>query len=156
VRYRRKDEADSLRRHYVDGGYFENMGNITTMEVMGAVKQYCAATGKRIKPVVLLLTNDGPDGKMKTVRFANELLEPLDAFMNVRSGHTWFAYSEMKKFVLTPAINGEIINFNMGLGGREVPMNWFMSNGTKGRVNALFDEPEYLTHQNRVLNLLGH
>jgi hypothetical protein len=152
----REDEADSLRRHYVDGGYFENMGNITTMEVMGAVKQYCAATGKRIKPVVLLLTNDGPDGKMKTVRFANELLEPLDAFMNVRSGHTWFAYSEMKKFVLTPAINGEIINFNMGLGGREVPMNWFMSNGTKGRVNALFDEPEYLTHQNRVLNLLGH
>jgi len=150
----RDDEADSLRRHYVDGGYFENMGNITTMEVMKAVRQYCNATGKKIKPVVLLLTNDAPDGKMKTVRFANELLEPLDAFMNVRSGHTWFTLAEMERFVRTPAINSEIINFNMGLDGQQVPMNWFMSTGTKQRVNNLFEEQPYLSNKQRVMQLL--
>lgn len=147
-------ESDTLRKHYVDGGYFENMGNITTMEVMQSVKQYCTQSGRKIKPVVLLLTNDAPDGKMQTIRFGNELLEPLDAFMNVRSGHTFYTLARMKKFVLTPAISGEIIRFNMGLNGNQVPMNWFMSAGTKQRVKQLFGEAQFIADKNKVKQLI--
>ncbi len=139
-----KDESVLSRRHYVDGGYVENMGNITTMEIVSAVVDHCKKTGKKIKPVVVLISNDEPANKPKEpVRFANEGLEPVVAFMNVRTGHTDLAHRQLINFIYSPAIRGEVIQFNMGLDGRTVPMNWFISENAKKAVKGLFDSADF-------------
>ncbi len=131
-------EDRKSRRHYVDGGYFENMGNITTMEIINAVKNR-SVHGKNIKPYVILITND-EEPIVKPVVFCNEALEPLDAFMKVRGGHTHASLSAISRFIKTKNINGEIIQFNMGLNGKTVPMNWYISDNAKRCIKDLFSK----------------
>jgi hypothetical protein len=133
---------NSTRRHYVDGGYFENMGNITTMEIINAVKGY-ANKGKQVKPYVLLLTNDEPFN-IKPLLLGNGALEPPLAFLKVRGGHTNHSYIQLQKFVCGKEVcGGGLIQLNMGLKGNVVPMNWFISANAKRAVDNLFiqDEP---------------
>ncbi|MCU0421984.1 MAG: patatin-like phospholipase family protein [Bacteroidia bacterium] len=72
----------SSRRHFVDGGYFENMGNITTMEVINAIKQF-SKYRNLIKPVILLITNDDTTNNVEPLRFGNELLEAPSTMLSV-------------------------------------------------------------------------
>jgi hypothetical protein len=150
----RKEEDNNMRRHFVDGGYFENMGNITTMEVIQAVKSHCQVTGKNVKPVVILITNDALPGDPESVLFANEVVEPLNAFMNVRGGHTQHTLAQMNKFIKYPMIGGEVVPFNMNLSGKDVPMNWFMSRQTKERVDAFLTRGGYTTPRDRIKNMI--
>lgn len=142
--------ADSTRRHYVDGGYFENMGNLTTMEIIRAITRLNRNKDRKIKPVVIVISNDEPIQKISPVRFANEGLEPLSAFMNVRSGHTSLASAQMQSFVKGNYIGGDTIVFNMPLSGKTVPMNWFISENAKTAVKNLLRESWFKAQQDRI------
>ena len=144
----------STRRHYVDGGYFENMGNITNMEILSAVKSYAAAHKIKMTPYVLLISNDEAP-KIKPILLANEIREPLTAFMNVRGGHTDLAHAQLQKFVCSEDIcKNDFIQFNMGLKGKIVPMNWFISENAKRAIDSLFIKDEYTARGGRVAEIL--
>ena len=147
------DTPKDKRRHFVDGGYFENMGNLTTMEVIAAVKKH-SKWGKKITPVILLITNDDTTSKVKPLLFGNELLEPPFTMLSVRSGHTAHVLTQTKQFITANEIGGELIRFNMPLNENIVPMNWFISEKAKARVMQLFEQPHYYQEMNKVINLL--
>ena len=144
---------NSQRRHYVDGGYFENMGNTTTGEVIRAVKYICETDNIPILPVVILISNDYY-GKDNPLRFGNEVLEPLAAIMNVRGGHTSHSLQRIQNEIKTPPFRGNIIQFNMGLDGKTVPLNWFISEKAKMHVDSLFNDRNFLSGQDKILQFI--
>lgn len=145
------EDSVHLRRHYVDGGYFENNGCVTALEVIKAIM---TRSKKNIRPIVLLLTNDEVK-PVKPLRFGNEALEPPGAFMNVRTGHTNHSFTLLQKFVCSKELcGGELIHINMGLSGKVVPMNWFISENAKDSVRHLLKKGDFIKKQVELRNLL--
>ena len=93
--------------HIVDGGYFENFGATTAREMLTAVIAALEAKGKKVRPVLIQISNDPEIGKddldveriaspsdRKSNSWASELLSPLRALLNTRDARGVLAYKE--------------------------------------------------------------
>lgn len=119
------DGQERTLYHYVDGGYYENKGASTLYEIM----RYCREQlppGTVMRPVVIQLAFDpDPYRKPRSIRWLNELREPLSGILNVRSSHTRYASAVLQDFVKKN--NGLYMPFTVGYAARAVPMNWMLS-----------------------------
>jgi hypothetical protein len=96
--------------HLADGGYFENSGAATALDVLAALQRAAAAEGlgKRIQPVVMLLSNN-PDSARPTedpsstppdpLRLAVETRAPLETLLRAREGRGTQAQAVLKRAV---------------------------------------------------------
>jgi hypothetical protein len=126
---------DGRYLHYVDGGYFENKGALTTAEVIDAIKTN-SKYGARAEVYVLQFnfSKDGipkPDG----IKFANEALEILMGIYNARGGHTDYSLDYMKKIISRH--NGKYVNMDMTQNSKDVPMNWVLSRAAINSIKNL-------------------
>jgi hypothetical protein len=93
--------------HVVDGGYFENFGATTAREMLAAVMAALKAKGKKVRPVLIQISNDPKLGKddldvervasphfRKSKKWASELLSPLRALLNTRDARGVLAYKQ--------------------------------------------------------------
>lgn len=118
----------NVRRHFVDGGYYENKGAETLMNVIRTLD----IDTSRIKPYVIQFNFGVEDSTFKSVRSFNEISEVLGGIYNTRGGRA--AVSQFHLRQLTEQLKGEFIPIDLELNTREFPMNWTLSNTAVSRL----------------------
>jgi hypothetical protein len=129
----------------IDGGYFENEGLQTALELADWLSQQ-TPHGRSVRPVIVQATGDGSahvdksdvircdsptddPSKISTAALPSQLLAPLLGLYNVRGGHSAVALGEARKRYCP---DRAFFHFYLpGLpDGTDVPLNWILSNDT--------------------------
>ncbi len=119
--------------HFVDGGYFENLGATTLKEVIDAVcgKHYKSKKNNNIeyviRPLVLHFSIDAEEEPPhKNINLANEIVDILSTAINTRGGRTRESGIALEKCVENK-YNGCLVDLNVFSPNKEVPVNWVLS-----------------------------
>lgn len=121
------DGKDNVWGHLVDGGYFENSGTTTLLEVYNAIKDKAGDKWSQLRPVVLMITNDpaqDDEGITDPNPYANEVRSPIDGLLNTRSGRGAYARGVMRK---TVSNGGLFKEFGLQHVDGPVPLGWMLS-----------------------------
>jgi len=130
-------DSSGVRRHYVDGGYYENKGAVTLLDMLQSCRE---ATGDLvvIRPFVLQLSFDSDSIEdTPAIQHCNEWMEVLQGFMQIRQGHTRYASAALQAWV--KAAGGVYIEWKVGASKHMVPMNWALSGYALSQVEARCD-----------------
>jgi hypothetical protein len=121
------------RYHYVDGGYIENYGAQTMLEVLQELRT--DSIFWRYKPYVMII-QFGNDSKTRpgTVTFANEFTEIVNGIYNTRSGRGVKAKLDLTTFV-TDSLKGKLVDIPLDISNAKVPMNWILSDTSLRRLD---------------------
>ena len=128
--YKNGSTAETVRRHFVDGGYYENSGTETLLQVLNALP----FKDKNIKPYTLQLNFGHKDSTFKSVTAFNEGTEILGGIYNTRSGRGAISHCFLEKFVKEK--NGELVSMNLKLTTKQFPMNWILSQTAVKRLKS--------------------
>lgn len=147
--------------HVVDGGYFENSGATTALEILYVVEsviaQHAEEWPERLVPVVIEIRNGPVDGSDATLvqqgttgpaasspgsvprrRLLGEVLDPLDTLLNAREARGSFSQA---------AIEGEqgampdappwpaLYRFGLYQSKVPLPLGWMLSGGAADEMN---------------------
>jgi hypothetical protein len=120
--------------HYVDGGYVENTGAGTMLEVLKSMKPYIdtlnkqlkASVNKRVRPYVIVLQYAGDGVSASNINFGNEVSEILLGIYNTRNGRSKAAITELERFV-EEEMGGKVSKLPLSKSGSDVPLNWVLS-----------------------------
>ncbi len=123
--------------HYVDGGYVENTGSKTMLEILQRLHRTIA--DKRIKPYVLQIKFGNSDSsKFASTGFLNEFSSILTGIINTRAGAS-ATYSELLRREVA-SLHGEIIDLPLSATGKEVPMSWVFSKRSFDNLQKAVDK----------------
>jgi hypothetical protein len=127
------------RFHFVDGGYYENAGSETLLEVMKNLQ----LNNKPVKPYVIQFNFGTEDSiiSARSVKSFSEIMEVIGGIYNTRSGRSNMARYNMQQYLKT--IHGEYINLNLKLSTRKIPLNWILSNTAVNRLSDLIEKMVY-------------
>jgi hypothetical protein len=153
--------AGSLRRdgkihgRVVDGGYFENSGATTTLEILQNI-DFFFQTDKRWKEVdiyVIHISNEPVEAKyaldslvtapdnphIKPHKGLNEVMSPLHALLKARDARGFYARES-----LMWRVGGEGYFFHFGLCQRNasVPLGWVLSQSARHQVDTELTQPK--------------
>jgi hypothetical protein len=127
-------DDDNRKYHYVDGGYVENTGVSTMLEVLKALQPEFNRVKEdstrriRIRPYVIVLRFSEQKGSTTgNINFANELAEIVDGIYNTRGGRSSMANEELKRYLNKPDVDGKLIELPIGQSVDRVPLNWVFS-----------------------------
>jgi hypothetical protein len=138
--------------HIADGGYFENSGGQTAADVIRKVTSL-HPPNVTIKLILIRfheVDTNGRDVSPKgPTRFANEVLSPLRALLNVRGAHATLAYSEVEQLVkqlVPPADQFEFL-LTQEQKGIVLPLGWLLAQRTRSAIDEQVgpDVPEKLS-----------
>jgi hypothetical protein len=130
-----KRNAKEAAAHIVDGGYFENSGTATALDVLAALYE---RSEKLNLDFVLVYVNNDP-GEQETsaaepahhaaYRWLTELMSPIDALLNTRVARGTYSQSLTKEFVEANAPDKRRRYFHFGLKQEKFapPLGWFLS-----------------------------
>jgi hypothetical protein len=125
-----------LTDHLVDGGYFENSGGQTAADVIRKL-QSLQTPDVTINLILIRFheveTNGTPVPPKGPTRFANEVLSPLRALLNVRGAHATLAYSEVQRLV-APADQFEFL-LTQEKHGIVLPLGWLLAQRTRSAID---------------------
>jgi hypothetical protein len=126
------------RYHYVDGGYIENYGAQTMLEVLQELRN--DTLFRNYKPYVMVI-QFGNDSRAVpgTVTFANELTEIVNGIYNTRNGRGVKAKLDLKNFV-TDSLKGKLVDIPLDMSNAKVPMNWILSDTSLRRLDQYCDK----------------
>lgn len=129
-------EQQLHRYHYVDGGYIENYGAQTMLEVLKELGK--DSLFRQYKPYVMLI-QFGNDSRAKPsdVKFANELTEIITGIYNTRSGRAINAKLDLMNF--TDSLKGKFIDIPLDISTAQVPLNWILSDTSLQRLGHYCD-----------------
>jgi hypothetical protein len=141
VRVPTTDGGERTWRHLVDGGYFENSGAATALDVLAALQRAAAQAGlaDRIEPVVLLLSNnpdaakpaeDPTESPPLPLRFAVETRAPLETMLETREGRGTQAQAVLKRAVEWRGGSGLPGRFELYQPRKDIvplPLGWMLS-----------------------------
>jgi hypothetical protein len=134
--------------HIVDGGYFENSGATTALEILRSVEGHIALEKiSDVRPYIIMISNDplsapsgGRDlqldspatkleqGKHLPKEFLGDLLAPVQALMNTRGAHDSHA-----QLALREAQNYRgVAQFGLSPSSIPLPLGWMLS-GTSAK-----------------------
>lgn len=115
------------RLHYLDGGYVENTGAGSMLEILKQLKHDNPKDFEEVTPVVICLQfSDNAAEPAKNLHSFNELSEIINGIYNTRAGRSKTAMAELEAFV---SANGGI-NVREPLRQDDVPMNWVLSSNS--------------------------
>lgn len=131
---------DKNKLHYVDGGYVENTGTGTMLEVLKLLKPIMDTMRigeAKIKPFVLVLRYNGLDSSSSksNLNFGNEISEVMMGIYNTRASRTESAVNSLEEFIEDPrGLNGKMCELGLKMNSKNVPMNWVLSKKSLGNV----------------------
>jgi len=113
--------------HVADGGYFENSGSATALQIFKVIAQ--TGSFKQYQPRVVFVVIDYRPRPKKTPpyhRFANELIAPPRGFLATQGAHAVFALGELPEprveFSLLPVV--------------PQPLGWMLADASRGTMDA--------------------
>ncbi|RYE59543.1 MAG: hypothetical protein EOP48_00570 [Sphingobacteriales bacterium] len=121
-----------IRRHYLDGGYVENTGAASMLELINLIKG--TTDYKNIVPVVLSLRFSADSTAGDGIRNFNELNEIVSGMLNIRAGRSNTAIAELKREI--ESCDGVWIEAPLTPEEKEIPMNWVLSTQSMRRIRA--------------------
>ena len=135
-----RDKDGKVWGHVVDGGYFENSGATTALEILRAMRAG-AKTDEgddlwpRIRPIVLMITNAPNAGAPEPRRFLKEALSPVVALLQTRN-----ARGSYSKEALREAVGDDLfIRVHLDDVG-DVPLGWALSKKAIGNMNDAIED----------------
>jgi hypothetical protein len=121
--------------HLVDGGYYDNSGGSTAVEILDAMEEATPDLWKRITPVVIMITNDPLLNNEKSptpYSFMNELLSPVRTFFNTRPARAGFSRSTLYNW--TSEKDGIYLPIGLQDVTGPLPMSWVLSDVAKNTM----------------------
>lgn len=129
---KRNNRDSIIRRHYIDGGYYENKGAETLFQVLQAL----SFKDKRLKPYIIQFNFGGEDSTLaKSVKAFNEITEIVAGIYNTRSGRGDIAQYYLRNY--TDSLKGTFSNVYLDLNTKQLPLNWVLSNTAINRLDTL-------------------
>lgn len=122
--------------HYVDGGYAENTGSKTMLEILTLLKD--SLKNKGFIPYLLHL-RFGEDGNFQSTSFLNEINSIAQGMYNVRSGYSRI-YSESLRKMVEDTLKGCFINIPLPVNAADVPMSWVLSDRSMANLEKVIDQ----------------
>jgi hypothetical protein len=118
-------QDDDRTYHYVDGGYVENTGSKTMLEIIQRLHN--SIKEKKILPYVIQLKfSDSDSSKFSQTGFLNEVSSIFNGIYNTRAGSSATYTELLKREVET--LNGKMIEVPLPASSKDVPMSWVFSN----------------------------
>lgn len=165
---------DKLYGRAVDGGYFENSGATTTIEILKALNQLSRPGNvwEKVKPVVIHISNEPVDARFTDIRLDSdtknphtkptawlaELLSPPTTLLNTRDARGVYARETLKWHVG----KSSFLHFGLCQKARQVniPLGWALSPVVRNQMDRQlsgeacppFDNPGNLKEINRLLD----
>jgi len=128
-----------LKYHYLDGGYVENTGAGTMLEILQVLNT--DTIFKQVRPVVIFLRFSDqvtpPDGS-NNINFGNEITEIIGGIYNARKGRSDAAVHQLDTLIIKK-MNGGIVDAALKPTERDVPMNWILSKQSLDYINKDID-----------------
>ena len=147
-----KCEPGKRCEHVVDGGYFENSGSATVADLLSTLAASKYAT--RIQPhVIFIQFQVAKPAPITGEKFANELLSPVRALLNVREAHADLATDELQRRV-TPA---NYTTFFLIQTHTVFPLGWLLADRTRNLMDVQMGPNSAQNGANvrRIAQLLG-
>lgn len=133
-------EDDSVWGHVVDGGYFENSGAATAIELLSAIREHSTPQQwNSVLPIVMVISNDPHLPPLDAPSLAtvpaprtlmNEVLSPVRTLLKTRDARGSYSRAALQYFV-------EADNY-FGLGlcndGMPLPLGWSLSDKAKTEI----------------------
>jgi hypothetical protein len=142
-------EYQGKHLHYVDGGYAENSGSLTMLEVLRTLEK--DDTFKRhVIPYVIQL-RFGDKDEFGDTRFVNEINSIVSGLYNLRSGNCDRAVDDLQHFT-EQTLKGVFMPVRLPASSKEVPLNWTLSRQSidkylDGYVDTIFRDPNQALHK---------
>ncbi len=131
--YQNKDQV----YHYVDGGYVENTGSKTMLEIIQSLHD--SLRSKRILPYVIQLRfSDADSSKIPQTGFLNEINSIFSGIYNTRAGSSATNSELLSREVAT--LHGQIINVPLPASSSDVPMSWVFSKRSLNNLDSLIEK----------------
>jgi len=140
----RKRNEKETAAHVVDGGYFENSGTATALDVLAAL--YGRGEKLNLDFVVVYVNNDPGEEETSTaeparpapLRWLTELMSPIDALFNTRVARGTYSQSLTREFVEANAPDKRRRYFHFGLKQEKFapPLGWFLSAKSRRSIDA--------------------
>lgn len=140
-----KIDVGKHRLHYLDGGYVENTGSATMLEVLNELRK--TKTYRKVLPVVISLRFSEEKKDTGDIKFLNEVNEIISGLYNTRSGR-----NETATYLLERSLkpeSGVYITAPLTPEEQKVPMNWVLSEQSIDRIQ--FDIKEKLLPDGKIL-----
>lgn len=128
---------------FVDGGYFENSGTATLLDIFNSI--HANKIGEQIPfKVVIIRIGFVPSARTQYLKQGiSEMLTPFRTLLNTRGARGATAIRQMENAVLplknskTPA---DIISFELAEGQVPLPLGWLLSNKACAEMKRQWDE----------------
>lgn len=131
-------KTEKVRRHFVDGGYYENKGAETLFQVLQALP--LQNTPVKIKPYVIQFNFGEEDTLTRTgITSFNEIKEIVTGIYNTRNGRGNITQHYLQQYV-KQTLKGEFISLHLANTTKQIPMNWFLSNTAVMRLKASIEK----------------
>jgi len=125
-------DAQHPRLHYLDGGYVENTGEGSMLEILKQLKENDPVDFSQVIPIVISLQfSDSGAEPTTSIRTFNELSEIVNVVYNTRAGRSQTAMVELENFVESHNM-GFIID--QPIEEKNIPMNWVLSKRSIDKV----------------------
>ncbi|OYU56619.1 MAG: hypothetical protein CFE25_05150 [Chitinophagaceae bacterium BSSC1] len=123
-----------IRRHYVDGGYFDNSGQETLLQLL---RKLPFEHHPRLQPKILCFNFSGMDTSIhKGIRLANEFSELLNAVYQTRNARTTLAINSLNEYCLQRFGPTHLLQLELGINTKNLPMNWVISHTAMQRMDS--------------------
>ena len=126
------------RRHYIDGGYYENTGQETLLRVLESID---FTKYPQVQPYVIHF-NFLNDAALKPteIYWANELMEIFNGLYHVRNARDLLAAAALKKYMETHFSTQQLIECALNISPQQIPMNWVLSKTAINRMDQYTNE----------------
>ncbi|MBV7532818.1 hypothetical protein [Chitinophaga sp. sic0106] len=145
-------QNSNMKLHYVDGGYAENTGSGTMLEVLQALKRKSTYFKRdEVVPFVIVLKfSDEKADNFENINLGNEIMEVLLGINNARSGRSTMALTQLERYTERD-LKGRFIALSLEKTGSQVPLNWVLSGTSIQNLQSDIEEK----WKNRMVNDLN-
>jgi hypothetical protein len=128
------DKNGRLWGNLVDGGYYENIGATTIIELYFQLKDIARRKNLKVKFNVVFLKNTMPNDRKEPILGMTETMAPLVAFGTVWYKSGSFGVLSTQKFLLGQ--HDRILSVNLKRSPKEnLPLGWYLSKNARDIVN---------------------
>ena len=139
-------QNDDQTYHYVDGGYVENTGAKTMLEVLQSLQSSIRAY--RVQPYVIQI-RFGDSTQFQKTGFLNEISSIFNGIYNTRAGSS-DTYTELLRREVD-SLDGQFIRVPLPATSSEIPMSWVFSKKSLQNldsvINRTFTDPHNDLHK---------
>lgn len=133
---------NKIRRHYVDGGYFDNSGQETMLQL---IRSLPFEKHPRLIPRLLCFNFSEVDSSWnKGIHFGNEVTEVITGIYQTRNARTTMSNYALNQYCLERFGEGHLLQIALSINTKQLPMNWVLSHTAMQRVdnycNSLLQE----------------